>query len=69
MARFDDCSKEYLARKCRELSEKIEELESENSKQYDEIQHLKFRISNELEPRIKAEHRAYDRWATDPERG
>ena len=38
------------------------------TKAENEVSHLEFRLQNELEPRIKAEHNAYDRWATDPER-
>jgi hypothetical protein len=68
MARFDDWSKEDLAWKCRELCDQVEDLKSENGKQHGEIQHLKFRIEQELEPRIKAEGRSYDRWISNPER-
>lgn len=68
MARFDDWSKEDLAWKCRELSNEVDRLKSENDKQYGEISHLNFRIEQELEPRIQSEHRRYDNWATNPER-
>ena len=36
MARYDNCSKEDLAWKCRELERKVEELESENKRLYDD---------------------------------
>ena len=50
-----------------ELKYKIRELKEENAKLSDKLrlaeqdkEHLSFRIKNELEPRIKAEERAYD---------
>lgn len=50
-----------------ELKYKIRELKEENAKLSEKLrlaeqykEHLSFRIKNELEPRIKAEERAYD---------
>ncbi len=62
--KYDD-----LLVKFNRLERKYEELEEKYDKQYDELSHANFVIKTELEPRIQQEHRAYDRWVTDPERG
>ena len=43
--------------KCADLEKQLDQAQDENN-------HLQFRVDNELEPRIKAEHNSYDRWAT-----
>lgn len=68
MARYDNWSQEDLAWKCRELEREVENLEEKVKELKSENDHLEFRINNELEPRIQAERRSYDRWVTDPER-
>lgn len=68
MARYEDWSQEDLAWKCRELEREVEDLEEKVNKLQLENSHLEYRIRNELEPRIQAERRSYDRWVTDPER-
>ena len=68
MARYDNWSKEDLAYKCRALESRIEELEKENKRLYDDREHYRFRVDNELEPRLRSERRAYDNYVTDPER-
>jgi hypothetical protein len=40
----------------------------ELTKLRNEVSHLEFKIETELEPRIKSERNAYDRWVTNPER-
>ena len=46
--------------KCADLEKQLDQAQDKNY-------HLQFRVDNELEPRIKAEHAAYDRWvAEDP---
>lgn len=66
--RYDNWDKESLAQKCRELEDENEQLKNKIEKQYTENDHLKFLVDNELEPRIQAEHRAYDGWITSPDR-
>ncbi len=61
--KYDDLLREY-----RRLERKNEELESKLSKARDELYSAEFKIRNELEPRIASKRRAYDNWATDPER-
>lgn len=68
MKRYDNWSVEDLAYKCRELERKVEALEKENLRLYDDKEHYKFRVENELEPRIRSERRAYDNYVTNPER-
>ena len=47
--------------------QKCDDLEKQLDQARDKNYHLQFRVDNELEPRIKAEHAAYDRWvAEDP---
>lgn len=69
MAWYDNYSKEDLAYKVKALERKVEELEAENRRYYDDREHYRFRVENELEPRIRSERRAYDNYVTDPERG
>ena len=59
---------EILTRKYEKLQREYENLKERFDKQYDELSHVNFRVKDELEPRIRAEKRAYDRWVTDPER-
>lgn len=51
------------------LRERIRDLEDENTQLRREYESADFRIRTELEPRIQAEGRRYDTWATNPERG
>lgn len=53
--------------KIRQLERENEDLKKENRDQYSEINHLNFRIDQELEPRLRRERRAYDNWVTNPE--
>jgi seryl-tRNA synthetase len=55
------CKYERLKRKYEELEERYNKLDLE-------LDSANFRIRNELEPRIRAEKRAYDAWVTNPER-
>lgn len=66
---YENWSKDELIYKIRELKRKIEELENEKNQLYMEISSLNFRIDTELEPRLKAERRAYDAFVTNAERG
>lgn len=65
---YDNWSVEDLKWKIRELKGRISDLEEENRTKDQEIDHLRFRIENELEPLIRAQRNAYDRWVSDPER-
>jgi predicted nuclease with TOPRIM domain len=58
-----------LLRKYNRLERENEQLKEKYDKTYEKLDHANYRISEELEPRIKSEKRAYDRWVTDPERG
>ena len=51
------------------LQNKNERLEGEVQVLRDSLGSAEFRIDQELEPRIEAEGRAHDSWATSPERG
>lgn len=64
MSRYVGWSKEDLIWKIYELEGEIDRLKKENSDQRMEISSLSFRIEQELEPRIRAERRAYDRFIT-----
>ena len=68
MSRYSDWSREELIWKIEQLEREIEELKNENKEQYFEISSLRFKVDNELEPRIQAERRIYDNWVTNPER-
>jgi len=48
------------------LRDKNERLEREVQVLRNSLESAEFRIDQELEPRIKSEHRAYDNWATTP---
>lgn len=61
-------STEDLYWKIDELRDRIATLEVENRLLRDQRDDAETRIRRELEPRIKADQRAYDRWATSPER-
>lgn len=65
---YEGWSREDLLWKIRELKDRIRELEEENRNYHIENDSLRFRIRNELEPRIEREKRMYDAWVTDPER-
>lgn len=62
-------SREELLWRIDELRNRVRELESENQQLRDDLDSAEFRIRNDLEPRIRADRRAYDRMALDPERG
>lgn len=68
MGKYDGWSKEDLAWRCCELEQEIEKLQEKNRTMDLKINSLEFRISQELEPRIRAEKRAYDSWVTNPAR-
>lgn len=68
MSRYSDWSREDLIWKIEQLEREVEELKNENKEQYSEISSLRFKVDNELEPRIQAERRRYDNWVTNPER-
>ena len=44
--------------KCADLKKQLDQAQDKNY-------HLQFRVDNELEPRIKAEHASYDRWVSE----
>ena len=66
MSRYAGWSQQDLIRKINQLEREKEELAKENRDLRSEIQHLNFRIEQELEPRIRAEKRAYDSFVTTP---
>ena len=70
MARIEDLEYENscLRYQIRDLKDKIQELEEENRNLDRELDKAKWRIRQELEPRVAAEKRSYDRWVTNPER-
>lgn len=53
----------------RRLKYRLEEKDREISRLALELDSAEFKIRHELEPRIQAERRAYDRWAANPKRG
>jgi hypothetical protein len=53
----------------RRLKERCIDLEQKNQSLYAQLQAAESRIRNDLEPRIAAEERGYDQWATSPEGG
>lgn len=64
-----ECIQEIERLKCnlRNLQWEKEKLESQLTEERQEKDHLEFRVCHELEPRIQAEQRSYDAWATtDP---
>ena len=63
-AKYDNLLRKYekLQRSYNELNDRYKKLDQTND-------HNEFRIRNELEPMIASKNRAYDAWATDPERG
>jgi predicted nucleic acid-binding Zn-ribbon protein len=61
--KYNDLLYEY-----RKLQRKYEELENDYRKLDLELDSANNKIRRELEPRIQAEKRAYDRWITNPER-
>ena len=66
---YEDWTKSDLIYKIRQLQGEKRDLEDTIRSLKEENYHLKFRIDQELEPRIRAERRAYDGWVTDPQRG
>ena len=68
MSRYFNWSREELIWKIEQLEREVEDLKNENKEQYSEISSLRFKVDNELEPRIQAERRRYDNWVTNPER-
>lgn len=61
--KYDDLLWEY-----RKLKREYEKLQQKCRASEDELHAANFRISQELEPRIKQEKRAYDNWLANPER-
>lgn len=59
---------EELLSEYRSLQRKYNDLQVKYDESLDKLYSAKFRIENELEPRIKSEKRAYDNWATNPQR-
>lgn len=68
MARFDNWSQKDLAWKCRELSDEVDDLKRRLALELEENYSLRFKIENELEPRLRAEKASYDAWVTNPDR-
>ena len=68
MVRYSSLSREELEQRCYWAEKKIEELESKNKELYEEREHYRFRVQNELEPMIASRNQAYDNYVTDPER-
>jgi len=66
---YEGWSREDLIWKIRELNRKIEELEDKNRRLNEDNYSLRFKIDTELEPRLRAERRAYDAYVTNAERG
>ena len=58
-----------LLRKHEKLERQYDKLRDDYNALYETNSSNEFRIRNELEPMIASKNRAYDRWATDPERG
>lgn len=63
---YEDWTKEELIRRIKQLEWNKNDLEKQVIQQYKEINGLNLRIKQELEPRIRAEASAYDRWIADP---
>lgn len=61
---YENWDKEELIRECRHLRNENEELRMRNNELENDNSSLKFRVENELEPRIQNERQAYDRWVT-----
>ena len=66
---YENWDRYSLIRKIFNLEDQIEQLKKQLSKANEINDHLSYRIKTELEPRIRNEHRAYDEWVTNPERG
>lgn len=66
MSKYDGWSQQDLIWKINQLEREKEDLAKENRDLKSEISSLKFRIEQELEPRIRAEKRAYDSFVTTP---
>ena len=49
MVRYSALSREELEQKCYWAEKKVEELETENKKLYEEREHYRFRLATELE--------------------
>lgn len=62
---IDDYELWWLKHQLNEYKDKCADLEKQLDQAQDENNHLQFRVDNELEPRIKAEHTAYDYWVTE----
>ena len=65
---YDGWTSEALKRKICDLKYDIGCLKDSIREKDIEIDHLRYRIQTELEPRLRQEARAYDSWVTDPER-
>ena len=65
---YEDWDKNDFIWKIRELKRDKENLEETVRKLNEKIYSLEFKIEHELEPRLRAERNAYDRWVSDPMR-
>lgn len=68
MGNFEGWSREDLIGKIRFLEREVNKLTDENRELREDKEHYRFRVENELEPRIKSERQAYDNYVTDPSR-
>lgn len=66
--RYDGWNKTDLLYKINELEQENRDLKDKVQQQRFEIEDLKFKIRNELEPRLRRECDSYDRWVTNGER-
>lgn len=62
---IDKYELERLQWQLSKYKEKCADLKKQLEQKTDEKNHLQFRVDNELEPRIKAEHASYDRWVSE----
>lgn len=64
--RFDGWTKEDVVSAYNDLERENDQLKEKVRSLDARLSHSNYRIENELEPRIKAEKRAYDRYVTTP---
>lgn len=62
---IDKYELERLQWQLSKYKEKCADLEKQLDQAQDKNYHLQFRVDNELEPRIKAEHASYDCWVSE----
>lgn len=62
---IDKYELERLQWQLSKYKQKYADLEKQLAQAQDKNYHLQFRVDNELEPRIKAEHASYDRWVSE----